>query len=417
MGVGIFYENNSSSIPILQQQDLGTLEYDLSSFIIKLTEPRPRVIAFLDGHGEHMIGSGFSGGQQAPGVDYQGASEALRKNYEVKTVDFSLNQTLEGVDVLVVAGARRDLTDRDIFEIDQFLLAGGNAVFLVDGVDSEGGGVNVQPLDNNLLSLLQALGLSVDSILLLDTLSELTNFNEGPGRFFFLQYPPFIRLVADNFSQHPIVAKLQAFVVRFISGITVVEQSGLTYDEFARTSPSAWWQESPFSVNPTSIPPAQPEMRGARTVGVAVTGMFPRLSTVENIPALQQWRINTESGEYDLEFIRDDQHRKDREILTEARAEANLVLFSDSDFISDPYLQADQAGLVAFLNMVDFMTFGEELINIRSKALGGAEIGALENSEKSLMKFLGILLIPILFSGYGIFRLWARRKEEKLLKI
>lgn len=416
LGLGIFYEGKNDAIPVIQQENLGNLEYDLTSMIIKMAQPRALVVGFLQGHGEHELSSAppFPGAQSSS--DYQAVSQVLAKNYEVKAIDFTKQDTLEGVDMLVVAGAKRDLTDRDVFEIDQYLLQGGKAIFLIDGILQLADGISLQVLDTNLKTLFEPMGVIVESDLMLDNLSELTNFSEGPGRFFFLQYPPFIRLVSDNFSDHPVVAKIQSFVMRFVSSVTVNEIESLSYDKFVSTSPNSWHQEAPFQVDPTSIPPATLDQAGARSVAVAVSGLFPRISSAENVPALQRWEVGGEEG-YELKFVEKDDNRKGRKIIKEAQAEAGIIIVSDSDFISDRFLQNDQSALVVFLNMVDSLVLGDELINIRSKSLGGANIGELENSEKALMKFLGILLVPILVSGYGVFRLWARRKEEKLLKL
>lgn len=417
LGLGIFYQAKTEAIPVIQEQDAGNLEYDLTSLIIKMAQPKLHVVAFLKGHGEHGIGPGVQVPGQSSEDDYAAVGQYLRKNYDVRTVDFSKQQTLEGVDVLVVAGPKRDLTERDIFEIDQFLLKGGKAVFLVDGIKQIETGINLEVLDTNVKTLLAPLGLTVDSNLLLDAISELANFSEGPGRFYFLQFPPFIRLVADNFSANPIVTKIQSFVVRFVSSISVQEREGLTYDHIVSTSPSAWYQDYPFQVNPTSLPPATPEKGGAKPVVVSVKGLFPRISTSESVPALQEWVKKVDTDDYELKAVAADEHRKGREILKEAQAESQIILFADSDFVTDQALQSDQTALVLLLNSVDSLVLGDTLIGIRSKALGSVAIGTLENSERSLMKFLGILFVPLLITGYGVIRLWLRRKEERMLKI
>lgn len=417
LGLGIFYQAKTEAIPVIQEQDAGNLEYDLTSLIIKMAQPKLRVVAFLQGHGEHGIGPGVQLPGQRPDEDYTALAQSLRKNYEVRTVDFSKQQTLEGVDVLVVAGPKRDLTERDVFEVDQFLLKGGKAVFLVDGIKQIENGINLEVLDVNAKTLLAPLGLTVDSNLMLDTLSELANFSEGPGRFYFLQFPPFIRLVADNFSSSPIVTKIQSFVVRFISSISVQQKDGLTYDRIVSTSPTSWHQDYPFQINPTSLPPAKPEQGGAKPVVVAVKGLFPRISDQDAVPALQQWVKKGEAEDYELKPVTPDEKRKGREVLKTAQAESQVVLFSDSDFVTDPALQNDQAPLVLVLNTVDSLVLGDTLIGIRSKSLGSVSIGTLENSERTLMKFLGILFVPLMLTGYGVIRLWLRRKEERMLKI
>jgi len=417
LGLGLFYEGRTESIPVIQQEDAANLEYDLTSLIIKMTKPKLHVVGFLKGHGEHTVGNGIQVAGAASQDTYSSVGQYLRKNYDVRTIDFSQQQTLDSVDVLVVAGPKRDLTERAVFEIDQFLLRGGKAIFLVDAIRQIETGINLEVLDINAKNLLSPLGLTVDSNLMLDALSELANFSEGPGRFYFLQFPPFIRLVAENFSSNPIVTKIQSFVVRFVSSITVTEVDGLIYDRIVHTSPSSWYQEYPFQVNPSSIPQPKPEQGGARPVVVSVKGFLPRISSSESVPPLQEWIQKPGTQDYELKTVSTDDHRRGRQVSKEPSAESQVILFSDSDFITDGALQNDQASLVLFLNAVDSLTLGDTLIGIRSKSVGSAAIRELEQSEKTLMRYLGIFLVPVLLSGYGFIRLWVRRKEERLLKL
>lgn len=417
LGLGIFFEGKTEAIPVIQEQDAANLEYDLTSLIIKMTQPKLHVVGFLQGHGEHGIGPGVQLPGQRSTDDYTAVGQYLRKNYEVKTIDFSKQQTLEGVDVLVVAGPKRDLPERTVFEIDQFLLRGGKAIFLVDGIRQIDTGLNLEVLDVNAKTLLSPLGLTVESNVLLDALSELANFSEGPGRFYFLQFPPFIRVVADNFSSNPIITKIQSFVVRFVSGISVNQLPDLSYDQIVSTSPSSWYQDYPFQLNPSSIPQPKPEQGGAKPIMVSVKGFFPRISTAESLPALQQWVEQADSQDFVLRNVTPDENRRGREILQEAQAESEVVLFSDSDFIADSAIQNDQTSLVLFLNTVDSLTLGDTLIGIRSKSVGSAAIRELDQSQKTAMKYLAIFLVPVLVSGYGFIRLWMRRKEERLLRL
>jgi ABC-2 type transport system permease protein len=416
-GIQLMYQGKSEAIPLVQEAELGNLEYDLTSMALKMTQPKLNKVAFLLGHGEHGIQRSLAAPAPNEVNDYTALADSLRKNYEVATVDFSKGQSLEGVDVLVVAGPKRDLSARDVFEIDQYLLAGGKSLFMIDAIEIPLGGVAATPLDTNLKTLLSPLGLTVKSNLLLDALAEFANFQIEPGRSFILPYPLFIRLVNENFSNHPVIQKVAAMVVRFVSSIEVAEIATLNYDKFLNTSPAGWQQEGPtFQTDPNNLPPGTPELGGSQSLGVLVTGLMPRISDATSFPPLQKWEENAE-GQYEFVISDADDNSGDREILTEATQETSLFLISDSDFVQDIAVQGDITPLVVVQNIVDFLSLGEELINIRSKSLGSAPLDVLENSEKSLMKFLGILFIPLLLSAYGFLRLWLRRKEEKLLNL
>lgn len=380
-GLGIFYEGKSEVIPVIQAQNVANLEYDVTSLILKVSREKLPVLGFLSGHDEHEKG-------------YQTVRELLRKNYEIKQINVSEQDALSNLDILVVAGPKKNFSDQDRFEIEQYLLSGGNALFLLDGIAQAENSVELSPLDVNTKTLLEPLGVTVQSNLLLDSLSDFGQFSEGPGSFFFLQYPPFVRLVNQNFSEHPAVAKIESLVVRFVSSLSILEKEGLTYDRFLNTSTSSWTQDAPFQTNPTNLPPAGEGKKGPQVFGVQVSGLMPRLT----------------------DFPSDPQGKK-KKILTKAEKEAKVIVLADADFVTDPALQNDQTPAVVLLNLVDSLAFGNELISIRSKVLGSATIKDLDSTKKSLLKFVGIVLMPALIVFYGFGRLWLRRKEEKLLKL
>ncbi len=415
MGIGIFYAGNAAGIPVVQQSEIGSLEYDLTSLIVKMSQQRVQTVAFLQGHGEHEISQSVGlPGQQSLGLST--LNQVLSQTYKVSTVDFAKQQTLDGVDVLIVAGAKRDLTERDVFEIDQFLLKGGKAIFLVDAIQQIQGGTTVENLDTNLNTLFEPLGVTVNQSLMLDKISELAQFSEGPGRVFFLQYPAFIRLVSQNFSANPIVAKMEAAVVRFVSHLTITQKEGLDYDAFMRTSEQSWHQVAPFNSAPNSLPAPEADKSGSQAVVTTVSGLFPRLSSSTSVPPLQRWS-EVVGEDFQLEAVIPDQNRTGREILTEAQAEASIIIMADSDFVLDPYVRQNQTPLVLVQNMVDSLTFGDALISIRSKTVGSDAILPQDDSQRVILKWVGVLLVPVLISLLGFFRLWMRRKEEKMLSL
>lgn len=416
IGLAIFYEGKTEAMPFIKQEDLGNLEYDITSRILKMADPKDYVVGFLQGHGEHDLGNGLVGqGSDPKGYGY--VNQVLSENYSIQRIDLSKGQTLDGVDVLVVAGPQRDLSDRDRFEIDQYLMAGGNSIFLVDAVNQQEG-INVDLMETNVRTLFEKVGVSVESKLLMDQVNELTNFSAGPGQFYILPYPPFVRLVVENFSKNPIVQKVDGFTVRFASPLSVTEASdNLKYDRFVNTSQRAWVQDFPFQLNPNGIPSPTNEQLGSKPLAVYVTGLFPRLTDFDTVPVLQEWKPAADTQDFELLNVAQDPNRAGREILKEATAESKVIVMGDSDFISDQSVQQSQSGLVVFQNMVDFMTFGEELVNVRAKVIESQPLGEVSNTEKSFVKFAGVLLLPFLLCMYGVARIWIRRKEEKLLRL
>lgn len=414
LGMGVFYKDKSEGIPLLQQQDLANLEFTISSLILKLSLPRLPSVAFLKGHGEHDVGYEFEipGIAPAPDQDYRIVGKFLRKNVQVRTVDFARGESLDGVDVLIVAGPKRNLTDRAIFEIDQFLLRGGKAIFLIDSVAREENTIFHRVMDLNIKTLLDPLGIRVPSKIVFDQVSEFGQFSEGPGQFFVLPYPPFIRLTAQNFSGNPIIQKIKSLVVRFVSPIEITEKPGIAVDRFLNTSPNSWVQAPPFQLSPTAYPQPKPEEINSFPVAVQISGNLPRISTVSAVPPLQEWKEDVKK-QWKLQSVSDDPRKKGKNVITQAEKPSTVIIVSDSDLISDSALRDDEVPLIVFLNMVDSLSLGDDLIGIRGKIFDAAPIAELSKSQKTVIKIIGTLLVPFLICIAGVIRLFLRRRDEQ----
>jgi len=66
-----------------------------------------------------------------------------------------------------------------------------------------------------------------------------------------------------------------------------------------------------------------------------------------------------------------------------------------------------------FLNSIDAMTLGEDLINIRSKMTSVKYIEETSAGEKLFWRFFTIFLIPIILIIYGVMRFMVRRKNRE----
>src|SRR3989339_167936 len=135
LGLGIFYRDKQE---IITNINLSNLEYDLTSAIKNATKTRNKIIGFVKGHGILEIRDSAN----QPGAYFQ-FGELLNQNYEVRLIDLK-DQDLKEIDTLIVAGPKENFGDEELFKIDQFLVKGGSAIFIIDefGLDA-----NLQPID------------------------------------------------------------------------------------------------------------------------------------------------------------------------------------------------------------------------------------------------------------------------------
>ena len=118
MGLAVVYGDKQEVIPVIQKTT--TLEYDLTSAILKTTRKEAKTVGFLEGHDEvDIYGQGF-----------ENLRRELGKQYTLRKIDVSQGSSIEGdVSTLIVAGPQSPLQANEKYEIDQFLMNGGKIVF------------------------------------------------------------------------------------------------------------------------------------------------------------------------------------------------------------------------------------------------------------------------------------------------
>ena len=98
----------------------ANLEYELTSTILKVTTKEAKTVGFLTGHGEFDINA----------QNYQQFRQLLDKNgqgqYNLTPVSLQDGNAVDStVATLVIAGVQQPLTEREKYELDQFIMRGG----------------------------------------------------------------------------------------------------------------------------------------------------------------------------------------------------------------------------------------------------------------------------------------------------
>ena len=161
MGVTFLKGNKSSSPQEQLNQSIEGVEYELSNAIKSLTETRTKRIALLKGHGELDT------------LQIAGLTSVLLSKYQVFHVDITRRQNLLGYDAIVLAKPQEAFSESDKYKIDQFIMRGGKAMFLIDALyanmDSASREDNLAlPYEINLEDLFFKYGFRVNNDMILD---------------------------------------------------------------------------------------------------------------------------------------------------------------------------------------------------------------------------------------------------------
>ena len=405
MGIAILYADKKEALPVVQTT--ANLEYDLTSAILKVTSKEIKTIGFLTGHDElDVFGQAFGPLRQE-----------LSKQYDVRKVPIEADKVIDAdVATLVVAGPKKELTEREKYEIDQFIMRGGRALFLVDPVLIQYEGLNVSSLTTGLNDLLEHYGVKLNDNLVLDVSMDQLTYSQGfmtvtTGYAYFIkvlkQYQYRTGETSDGLSKDSIITnQLESLTFPWAGSLELIPNVDAPVEAIAlaKTSRGGWTAQSPYNISPTNRqfqPPAS--VQQAHTVAISLSGVFKSFYAGKAIPP-------AESSEPD-EVVTAKPAEEERTTKTDSET-TQIVVVGNSQFLQ----QGRRDGQLFFLNTVDWLTLGEELINIRSHGVTNRPLKEVSESEKFFLKFISIAGVPILVVAFGLVRFFLRRRAKRLVE-
>ena len=405
MGIAILYADKKEVLPVVQTT--ANLEYDLTSAILKVTSKEIKTLGFLTGHDElDVFGQAFGPLRQE-----------LSKQYDVRKVPIEADKAIDAdVATLVVAGPKKELTEREKYEIDQFIMRGGRALFLVDPVVIQYEGLNVSSVKTGLNDLLEHYGVKLNDNLVLDVSMDQLTYSQGfmtvtTGYAYFIkvlkQYQYRTGETSDGLSKDSIITnQLESLTFPWAGSLELIPNADAPVEAIAlaKTSRGGWTAQSPYNISPTNRqfqPPAS--VQQAHTVAISLSGVFKSFYAGKAIPP-------AESSESD-EVVTAKPAEEERMTKTDSEA-TQIVVVGNSQFLQ----QGRPDGQLFFLNTVDWLTLGEELINIRSHGVTNRPLKEVSEGEKFFLKFISIAGVPILVVAFGLVRFFLRRRAKRLVE-
>lgn len=426
LGIAVLYEDKKEILPVVQ--NLQNLEYDLTMAIMKVSRNSVPTVGIVKLDTLPDLPP-----QYADKIDQSGKTEKqlevlyqkLRDNYTVKTVDLSDGSPIDtSIKTLIVPGVV-NLSERKVYEIDQYFMKGGKLIVLADAVTVNlQYGVNATPQESKLLDLLESYGVRVEKNLVLDAACGQVSIPQRVGPFTMnvpVPYPYFPRLGAHSFDKNnPAVASLGDIVMPWVSSLTLsvdkVENASAATDSskvkavvLAETSEKSWITSGNFNLNPQQqwAPPAG--QTGKYTVAAYLTGNFKSYFAGKGIPPKSAPGSDSLS-QISLQADPADANRR----TAESNISGRLVVFGDADFASGQNASASPNNLTMLVNVVDWLSLDNNLISIRTRSLKDRTIEAnllKEGSSKpAMIRLINIFLIPVIFIAIGLF-IFVRRKE------
>ena len=272
IGVLLLKGNKLSSPQEMLNQSVEGMEYEIMQGIASIGQQQRKKIGF------------FLDYSHVPAIKQIDLISSLKKRYDLYPVDLSASPTLDGLDAICVIQPDRKFSEADQYKIDQFLVKGGKAVFLLDGIRVDtvaNQGLVATPIDLGLQNLLFRYGIRVNSDLVKDAQLSGTiplavgNFGNKPS-IELMPWPAFPLLQGNPSSV--ITRNLDAVYGHFVSSLdTVKGASYLQKTALMKTSPYTQVQQAPatlpFSASGKEFDPKN-YVAGSRVIAYLVEGKF-----------------------------------------------------------------------------------------------------------------------------------------------
>ncbi len=372
------------TLGVLSPRTESTLEYDLTRLVTRVAWPERPVVGVMtslpDVLGGQMNPMMMQMGQRPP----QGwaAFSELAKDYDVRTVEPDAEKIDDDVKTLVMVHAK-NLSDKTLYAIDQFVLRGGKLVACVDPFsikDMQSSRSQQNPMmgqmggdgPSTLGKLFDAWGVKFEEGKISCDLEAATKLNNGQGGV--ESNPAFLSLGTANMDKGDlIVADLTNVMFPFAGAFTFEKKDmDISFEPVITTSKDNSCSTDKMSMQyggmKDMVPDGKERILAARLSGTFKTA-FPK----------------GPDGTNDVS-----------KALAEGKG--NVLLFADSDFLADDFCvrmmrtpfgsipQLINENLTLFSNAMEQFAGREELIGVRSRGASDRPFTVVNELEAEATK-------------------------------
>lgn len=406
-----------SQVPGVPQEEVlnnsvALLEYKFANAIQKLRMQKRGEIVFITGKGEID--------------DFHLASlyKKLGRFYNVNKLNIdSTYKITSDIDLLIVPGPVKKFSKKNQFVIDQYLMHGGNIIWMIDKIHADLDSINKHKfytpelIDNGLDDLFFKYGVRINPVLVQDLqctkIPQVIGMNGGKPQI--ENFPWYYDLLVNSISDHPVSKGLSDIYMPFVSTIDTIKTS----PEIKKTVLLTSSRRSRYQLYPMRLtyqilhykPDISLFNKLFLPISVLVEGKFT--SFFKN-------RLTSETKDM-LEKIGD-------KFIDHSEKKGKMIFVGDADFVKNLYnSKTGEFTPIGFnkwenhkfegnedfiINSVEYMMDESGILSARAKRV---KLRLLDKAklmkEKTKWQLINILVPLILLSLFGIaFNYYRKRK-------
>lgn len=395
---------------------------------------RKTVAVFAPGGNPALARFGMDQGPQ-----YTQLLGALRSHVVVKTTDLADGRVPDGTQLLLVL-APDQVTDKQLFAIDQFLMTGGRVVIATSPwkVSMGADGLNIHHHQSGLADWLAAKGIHIRPTLVMDAQNAtfpVPVYRQIGGltlrEYYPMPYPYFPYVSGEGLNaDSPVTRSLGQVTLSWASPIHLDKQT-LKGDAVTPllTSSANTWLSSSTDILPQQAANGQPlpyqpgDKLAPELLGVAVEGQFPSWFADHPDPLLPKADASKQQPG------KNDKPDKDSKaahkpvitsVIKHSPAASRLVVIASPSFVADSTLEMISAGLgrsydqpiQLVQNLVDWSLQSPAMLALRDKASISRLLAPLSHGQQMFWEYLNYGLA---LSGLVLCALiaWGLRKRRR----
>jgi len=411
--------NNQIGVPpeTILNNSIQSLEYQLVNAITKLTKDDIPRIALISGHGEldypYIVDIAL-----ALDKDYQLFQKSINGDIKVLFAETKGEYT-PLYDAIIIAKPITSFDEKDKFVIDQYVMYGGNILWLIDPVQASLDSLQmvenamVFPYTLNLEDMLFTYGVKLNQDLVKDInalpIPLRTGQMAGQAQIKFFPWP-FYPIIHPS-ENHPIVRNLNALKTNFVSSLDTLAISNIKKTILLKSSQYSALFSTPNTINFRMVqdkPDPNLFRDGEQNIAVLLEGRFSsvfknRVSPLDigSFVVKEYGSISKMIVISDGDIIKNQLHKSRHEPLPLGYDQYTDQTFGNKEFI---------------LNCISYLADGSDLISLRSREVKLRLLDkAKVNEDATYWKVLNTIFPLILIILFGI--VYSFYRKNKYTKI
>ncbi|MDQ7002719.1 MAG: Gldg family protein, partial [Ghiorsea sp.] len=360
------------------QTDAG-LEYLLTRKIKKLTGKGKQTIAVATGFGAKS--------SQA----LQILQQLLQDDYNFVDVDLAVSAVPDAAQALIVAGVDKQPSKSFRYHLDQFRMTGAGVLVLASNVEPQlDRGFMVQAVDSYANDwLLSDLGVSVEPGLVMDQQASRITVNQQQNGFAFSSVVdfPFIPNIVNIDKNSVMTRNLESVSMPFAAPLMWGEPSADKSILLTSSEWSAVQSGPPFDVDP-------------------LLAMRERFKGLQLRP---QALMLAQEGHMASAFS---QALDDKAAYIASVNQGRLLVSGSSALLDNEFINGENTVLI--LNILDWLSHDEALIELRSKGVTQRPLEPLNKAERTFFKIVWMFALPSLLLMLAGWR-WLYLRQRRSL--